>query len=532
MGKLVDLNGLHATTVDFPLQVVDIETSSAGDLSEHDPDVMNIRFKLVYEGVNNNGDRFTESELRKSFGSLKNKLINWEHDEPNIGVITDARIVEATEKDPLHIVCEGVIMSWRYPDKSDMVKASAEMEMLGLEGAVATSMECYFHDADYIIGDYEQVIPMSQDTGELAFMRGRKLGGKLVSRELKGMWFGGAAITENPAEKRARLMAVASNKRVSDGEELFTGLRETDFALSSLRMFPLDTREHVTTSLQYFDSIAAQIVRTDNNNQAQVEEAHFKLLATAKELGVDCGSHECFLCHSDGRNQSTDDPDCEIEESEANRMAEDETKELEVEEPEAAEEEAPEEAPEEELETEEEAAEDEPAEESPEGEAEDEEVPAEEAAEEAAEEEAEKAPDTEAAGEFDVQAALVEIREMLSRVLQLDVSASSDSATDEELRAENAALRSEKEAVEASLCGLMRLQKLSKAGITFDEDEDEKSKFLASLDEAAWTSYFKDICKASKSSAKKEKTDIDDIELNLEDEQTPENYNEYKSFWG
>jgi hypothetical protein len=309
---------MNRTYIDTPLQIVEATEVDTGSLpSEHDLDVLNVRFKLVYAGVNNNGDRLTESILRDNYRSLLYKFINWEHDEPNIGVITSARLVEATSESPTHVECDGVIMKLKYPEYAQIVEKSAGMPIVEASDKTYArmSMEAVFHDADYIIGEYEQVVPMKNDrTGVLESMLGKTLGGKLVSRELKDCVFTGAAVTVNPAEKRAVLVATASNKS-DDGREVHEELPDNMFAMASRRVFPIDTAARSLASYEYFDEVAS-LISEEYETVPELVEAHRIVQDSLADNGLSDLKHNCRICQREGGTEDMASKTKKVEASE------------------------------------------------------------------------------------------------------------------------------------------------------------------------------------------------------------------------
>jgi hypothetical protein len=516
----------HRTVIEFPIHIRKVEAAMGGNLADHDETTVNILFDLVFAGVNKNGDLFTEEELKQAFKTLELKPIDWEHDEPNIGVITHAEYKEPMGSIPAHITCQGTLWAWRYPEYVDLVVASAKLGEVGLAESAdyAMSMEAYFEDANYIIGDYEQVIPMSQDSGELEFLRGRTIGGKPVSRELIHVIFGGAGVTEKPAERMARLKAVASNKSLGDGKELLANLDDSDFALQSMRLFPIDRRDRVEASLQYFDTVVKSLGGSEDGD-AQVSEAHERLLLAAESFGIDVSKHSCSVCsnHSDDvkeeseavmtKDKILDEASEQTQELEASADAETEVTEEVTE------------ATEEEATVESEIA---------------------EAVEDIAElAEAEDMPQDGMMGEIKAM-----LQEILAAVKgedndeddtseasdESDTAEASDEKDEMTLAAERInELEAELKRVREEHLGFLRLSELTKAGVQVPEDEiASKQEFLASFTEDQWNLYLNDVKNARQSSAASEDSDEEKHEtvahLNLEDD-TSDVVTSYRKFW-
>lgn len=504
-------------TLEAPIQVI---STKASDLANHTIDVINIRFTLVYEGVNNNNDMFTASELKRSYKTLIHKAINWEHTDENIGVITEASYIPRTDSTPAHIQCEGTIWAWKYPDRAEAIIKAAELGEMGLgEGAeLGMSMECFFKDYEFVVID----------------------DGKSIARKLKDVVFGGAGVVASPAEKKARLLAVASNRSMLiKGKELFAELPDSSFALPSLRMFPIDSREHTLSSLDYFGEVASLL--EDEISNAQIIEAHSRLISSARSFGLhEVDSHSCFVCESEGGLGDMGKKKKIANASEDDTLAADDVLD-----------------PEDSAEAEDSASES--------GDTPDGAEPAVDESEAGADDGGTEEPEG-VESEFDFKAAFESLMEkpgfetLLEDALKAIVAAYSNNEEDEssasedgdgvdeagdELAAANERIKElEKELddARAELRGHLRIQELVSAGLEIPEDKlEEKMSFLASLDDSAWATYRDDVIAAMESSASKvdEEDDGSDVDsavasLNLEDEPSTESndrLNAYSMFW-
>jgi hypothetical protein len=480
--------------------------------------------------------------MRNAYQTLCNKPINWEHGEPNIGVITKAFLVEGNKTQPLHITCQGTVWAWKYPAEADAIVASAQLGELGYGDAAeyATSMEVYFRDANYVIGDYDEVYPATESNRDLESLLGMTFRGKLISRELKDIFFGGAAVTATPAEKRAWLKAVATNRR-SDGRETYAELSDADFALAEVRMFPIDTVEHAINSLQYFDTVADELI--SQHGLIVALATHDKLVKIAERAGnvEDLAIHSasCALCNpnimsisasaegGNGNMGSSSVMESIVKEESEETMGDE--KNTSAEEVEAVVEETAVEATDESV------------------------VPeagleAEATAEEADVEEA-QAEET-----FTVESAFKQLHEMLSRLMPQDAEASEaeveEEAKDEltlanerikELETQLAEANQRTEQVEKDMLGFTRLVELTKAGITVDKaSEQAKREFLASLSEDGFKTYFADVTSTKANEEVVEDEEDDEVDTSLaslaDSDETEDKLSDYhartRGFWG
>jgi len=185
-----------------------IETDSAENL-----DIMYVGFTLCHEGSNTNGDRFTLDEMKKAWKTIAHKPINWEHTEPNIGVVLDAGLKvpasansTTSSREPAQIDCVGAVWKTRYPEYSNFISRASQ------DNSLKVSMEAYFSGADFVLGEYEEVIEECDADEDLASLLGTFFDGKFVSRALKNVIFGGVGITASPADDKARIWACAFEK--------------------------------------------------------------------------------------------------------------------------------------------------------------------------------------------------------------------------------------------------------------------------------------------------------------------------------
>ena len=205
------------TMIDIPFRFVKpLDKTLASGRESYD--LMNIDFVLCNEGVNDRGDRFNARELQAAYKTAINKLINWEHKEPNIGTIADSSLTK-NEENRYSVECHGKIWKYVYPDYAEAIKdalSQGDPEYGREPGFV--SMEAWFPSFNMILSprdnvhEYLEVFTFgSSEANELQELRGTYLKeGYLVSRELVDLFFGGAGITVIPADGAAIIKSAAS----------------------------------------------------------------------------------------------------------------------------------------------------------------------------------------------------------------------------------------------------------------------------------------------------------------------------------
>ena len=181
--------------------------------SRNDPkkqkDLMYLEYILCHEGANDNADWFFRDELESAYYSAVHKVYNWEHAKPIIGTITDSVLVKASEDDEdarWRIEVSAVVWKFLFGDYASKIKAGAE------DGTRANSMECYFSDYVYVLGDESDI--RTRDEINLDMYIGGEYEGKKVYRGLKGVLFAGAGCVTNPADTGAIFKSVASSQKM------------------------------------------------------------------------------------------------------------------------------------------------------------------------------------------------------------------------------------------------------------------------------------------------------------------------------
>jgi hypothetical protein len=195
--------------VDIPMAIESYESldkSVAFDDSSKfssDPDLMHIKFVLCHEGANANGDYFTKEVLQKAQATPKFKPVDWEHGQPMIGTMLDSYYKEeSTGRGFIEAI--GVVWKFLYPELSEQIKKKSAT------GELKLSMECWYKDANYMVGDniYDQ--DTAKDMGIIQYV-GREYLGQKVYRVFKEVVFGGVGVVANPADKEAVFLSVAKD---------------------------------------------------------------------------------------------------------------------------------------------------------------------------------------------------------------------------------------------------------------------------------------------------------------------------------
>jgi hypothetical protein len=166
-----------------------------------DPDLMHIRFVLCHEGVNANGDTFTKEVLQDAQFTPRTKPVDWEHGQPIVGTIVDSKYGEDANGRG-YIEAIGVVWKFLYPELSGDIKSKAA------SGDLKLSMECYYKNANYKLGDMVYDQETSTKMGLTQYV-GREYLGQRVERVFTNVIFGGVGVVANPADKEAVFLSVA-----------------------------------------------------------------------------------------------------------------------------------------------------------------------------------------------------------------------------------------------------------------------------------------------------------------------------------
>lgn len=177
-----------------------------------DRDLLYVIFKLCHEGPNDNHDYFTASVLKNAYKSCVNKPLNWEHGNVCFGFIDKSELLQE-DNGVYYIKCGGYVWKYNFPVvANEIINGFAD-------GTLKVSMECYYKDAEYWIGEDDNKVILSEDEVRELGIQLTENGdiitkyyeGQPVYRVFKEVLFGGAALTRNPADKQAILLAVASD---------------------------------------------------------------------------------------------------------------------------------------------------------------------------------------------------------------------------------------------------------------------------------------------------------------------------------
>lgn len=188
-----------------------------------DPDLMFARFIMCHEGENANGDYFTKDVLYAAQKTPKHKPIDWEHGQPFIGTILDSAYREDASGRG-YIEAIGVVWKFIYPELSSDIKAKAST------GELKLSMECYYRDANYKIGDSLYTQSEAEELGLIQYV-GREYMGQKVYRVFNEVIFGGVGVVANPADKAAVFLSVAKDLR---GHNIPVNVDNVDEAMVNL----------------------------------------------------------------------------------------------------------------------------------------------------------------------------------------------------------------------------------------------------------------------------------------------------------
>jgi hypothetical protein len=216
-----------------------LKTVASKDL-EAQPDLLYMRSLLVSTGANKNDDVFLPEEMWQARNTPKLKPVDWEHntgrelsdeemqERPDeiihgnqiIGVIYNTYATDGDGKvisdehtkaddfkvpDDFHIVDEAVIYKALFP------KSAAKIENGAARNELFVSMEAWFHDYDYLVGN--KVVARNEETAFLdRSLRANggdgRFGNDAVKRILRKITFGGKGIVERPANEPSVIQSV------------------------------------------------------------------------------------------------------------------------------------------------------------------------------------------------------------------------------------------------------------------------------------------------------------------------------------
>jgi hypothetical protein len=231
------------------------------DIPQLDPDLMFVKFVMCHEGVNANGDTFTKEVLKNAQATPQYKPIDWEHGQPMIGHILGSEYKEDAQGVG-YIEASGVIWKFIYPELSSQIKTKAST------GELRLSMECYYKDANYRVGDQIFDTQQAEKLGIIPYV-GREYMGKKVARVFKEVIFGGVGVVANPADKQAVFLAVAKDLGLKNEE---AGLHPVnDF---TARNHSSDSKNAVAVAkyVKAFDKAKSSVVAKFNTKTLKTKE--------------------------------------------------------------------------------------------------------------------------------------------------------------------------------------------------------------------------------------------------------------------
>jgi hypothetical protein len=235
-----------------------------------DPDLMYARFIMCHEGTNRNGDTFTKEVLKEAQFTPRWKPIDWEHGQPMIGTILDSRYMEDSQGKG-YIEAIGVIWKFIYPELSASIKEKSKT------GELRLSMECYWADANYIVGETLYSQEQADELGISNYV-GREYLGKKVIRVFQKAIFGGVGVVANPADREAVFLSVA--KDLSQGTvEKDVSLAIADIINRSINDFK-DKSENkeiadavfISNYVRSFDKAKSSVVALFNGRESITKE--------------------------------------------------------------------------------------------------------------------------------------------------------------------------------------------------------------------------------------------------------------------
>ncbi len=247
----------------------DEQLASAG--LEKNKDLLYASLVLCHANVNSNKDEFEEEDLSSSFGTIKLKPVNWEHDDDEIiGTVYDSEFVDDEKDEDPFIRAFAVIYKYKFPERAE------EMKKRHSEGELFFSMEVWFESAT--CSECGANYPDPKDYCE--HLRGR-FENQSFSRKLKGLTFGGVGVVENPADKGANSLSVAKITRPDGTESCFNCPEEINVMdINLLEMVRKEEAEETKRRALWIFNDALYVLLNDENISDENKSDKFSELAT------------------------------------------------------------------------------------------------------------------------------------------------------------------------------------------------------------------------------------------------------------
>ena len=292
------------------------------------PDLLYFSAIFVSSGENLNHAFFLPSELVKAEGTIKNKALDVEHKESDVvghlydRVFTDkggnpldleelaSKNEELLDKLEVHVAIAGIVYKARFPQLAEEIRT----------GEWKVSMEAYFSDYDYKVGDLILTRKEAEALGlatadEKLFGRltkvvrkGKEIAEGSLARVLRGIVFSGCGVVKHPANPPSIILETAneSNKDESATKEviILDYDKLEDIVDEDNKVTSKDIEESISeeAELEHQDTVGVCV-----SYKKQVIDSTFKGPGT-KVLATDwCALYERG-CTSFSRD--TTDPDC------------------------------------------------------------------------------------------------------------------------------------------------------------------------------------------------------------------------------
>lgn len=199
---------------DFQKTKLNLTIAKITEPESKDIDLLWTEFILCHQGSNLNQDYFLDSILEEYHQTICNKPINWEHGQPVIGHVVASEIGQEPSGRKF-VKAGGYLYRYIYPNLINQIVSRYEND------ECRVSMELYFKDADYWVGEGEEKQIYNYEEAEALGILERVGGsydGKPVFRVFKPpIIFGGVGIVANPADVDAWMLKIASQQLNAPG---------------------------------------------------------------------------------------------------------------------------------------------------------------------------------------------------------------------------------------------------------------------------------------------------------------------------